>query len=478
MFGIRLQGAWRARTMLGILSALTLMAAVSLTARPTEAHADTVTTAAVIADTYTDGTATNHGTSTTVQASHTTFHAYLRADTSAIPAGSTVTSASLVLHPTSSPASGGFTVYPAPGGWTETGLTSSNEPALDTTLLATSGTPVSGSTLTIPLPASSITVGSSTNFRLSYSVSSITAKFASRETATPPSLSITWSSGSPLCGFKTGTATTSKLMVIMEENHDASSVYNSSSAPYIASVQSSCGYVAAGKYQSYTHPSLPNYMTLTSGLTYDTSPWTSDCSPSTSGCNTANASIFSQLGSGWKGYDESMPSNCYKSGSGSYAPRHNPATYYTNIATACSTQDVPSGTYTSGALYTDVQNGTLPAYSMVTPNLANDMHDGTVAAADTWLQNMVGMIAAGPDYQNGNLVIVIAGDEGSGSGTDVVSYPPLLVLSAWTPAGTVSSPTSPWTEYSVLRTAEEVAGLTTFLGGASTATSLRAAFHF
>ncbi len=76
-----------------------------------------------------------------------------------------------------------------------------------------------------------------------------------------------------------------------------------------------------------------------------------------------------------------MPSNCDKSNSGEYAVRHNPPPYYTTLS-GCTTFDVP---YTQ--LSTDLAGGTLPAFSFITPNLIDDMHDGTIAEGDSWLSS-------------------------------------------------------------------------------------------
>jgi hypothetical protein len=72
----------------------------------------------------------------------------------------------------------------------------------------------------------------------------------------------------------------------------------------------------ATNYHNITHPSLPNYVAATSGLPLSSlQNFLPDCDPSSS-CETSAASIFGQ-GETWKAYAESMPSDCYKSDSGS-----------------------------------------------------------------------------------------------------------------------------------------------------------------
>ncbi len=261
-------------------------------------------------------------------------------------------------------------------------------------------------------------------------------------------------------------------MVIWEENHSASAI-TPSAAPHISAYASNCG--LATDYQSLTHPSLPNYLAATSGLSYASSPWNGDCQASSAGCTTGNENLYDQVGpSGWKSYAESMTTACQTSSSGEYVSRHNPAVYYTDLGSSCATNDVPLGTTSSGALLSDVEAGTLPTITTVTPNLIDDMHDGTVAQGDAWLAQWIPLITSGPDYRSGHLAIVIAWDEGSGSG-NVASTVDGIVLSPYVVPGTTSG--TIFTHYSLLKAEEDVAGVPE-LANAAAATSLRSAFGF
>jgi phosphatidylinositol-3-phosphatase len=296
---------------------------------------------------------------------------------------------------------------------------------------------------------------------------------ATSTSAVPPagSSSPAAPTGSRYCGTKHGPPTTTKLMVIYEENTDVGSIYGSPSAPNMNRYATECG--SAQNYQSLTHPSLPNYLASTSGESYASSPWTGDCDPGGS-CLTGNDNIFHQVGpSRWKAYAESMSGNCSASGD-AYLPRHNPALYYTDVSTQCRTNDVPLGTTSSGALHSDVVAGTLPTFATVTPNVDNDIHDGTIQQADTWLAGWIPQIVAGPDYQSGRLAIAIVWDEGSGDGT-VPSTVPMIAMSPFITPGTRSS--AYFTHYSLLKAAEDIAGVPQ-LNDASTASNLRTTFGF
>ena len=93
------------------------------------------------------------------------------------------------------------------------------------------------------------------------------------------------------------------------ENHSYGDIIgHRSQAPYINSLASECG--LAANYHSISHPSLPNYLAATSGLSRGHLPILSwfDCHPSLI-CHTSAASIFGQ-GETWKAYEESMPARC------------------------------------------------------------------------------------------------------------------------------------------------------------------------
>jgi hypothetical protein len=261
-------------------------------------------------------------------------------------------------------------------------------------------------------------------------------------------------------------------MVIWMENKSYDTVVGSSAAPYLNNtVKAQCGLAAS--YGALTHPSLPNYLSATSGRTYAYAPWNTDCSPQPSFCSTGAMNIYRQVadsGHRWRGYAESMPSRCAALTTSTYAVRHNPPAYYRDLS--CATDDVPMGTTTAGHLSSDIAAG-LPSYSSVSPNLCHDMHDCSVSTGDRWLASWIPKIAAGPDFRGGRLAVFIVWDEGAGSG-NTASHVPCFVLSAYTLPGTVSL--MGYNHYSLLRTSEEIVGVG-LLGNAAVATSLRAAFR-
>jgi hypothetical protein len=279
------------------------------------------------------------------------------------------------------------------------------------------------------------------------------------------------------CGT-TATAPTYKHVIwIWMENHSLSDIIgNTSQAPYLNSLAAECG--LATNYHNITHPSAPNYLAATSGKSMGSLPILSylDCGVSIV-CNMSGSQgIFGQ-GETVKSYEESMPSNCDKSDSGEYAVRHNPEVYYTSLST-CSADDVP---YTQ--LATDLAGNALPAFSFITPNLIDDMHDGTVAQGDSWLAANLPAILNSSAYTSGSTAVFITFDEGSGGYTaescaantsDTSCVVPTWVISPSTPAGARSG--TLFSHYSLLGTTEALLGLPK-LGQAASAATLTSAFN-
>ena len=171
-----------------------------------------------------------------------------------------------------------------------------------------------------------------------------------------------------------------------------------------------------------------------------------------------------------------MPSSCHRTNSGEYAVRHNPPPYYPRLH-GCSSFDVPYS-----RLATDLARGRLPAFSFITPNLTDDMHDGTVADGDRWLAAALPEILRSPEYRNGSTAVFITWDEGEGgtsqrcaaNTSDVGCRVATIVISPSTPRGTRSARL--FSHYSLLATAEQLLHLPR-LGQAATAAAMTTAFR-
>lgn len=305
------------------------------------------------------------------------------------------------------------------------------------------------------------------------SVATATVALAVAVLAPTGAAAITAAAASGPCGSVTTAPTYTHVIWVWMENHSYDTIIGSSQAPYINSLAGQCG--LATNYHNISHPSLPNYIAGTSGLGLSAlKPFHSDCSPSKK-CSTSAPSIFGQ-GETWRAYEESMPSNCANSNSSEYAVRHNPPPYYTTLTT-CSANDVPYS-----QLAGDLANNTLPAFSFITPNLIDDMHDGTVADGDTWLANNLPTIFNSTEYTSDTTAVIVTWDEGEGGSsndcasntTDVGCHVATIVISPSTGPGTTSS--TLFNHYSLLGTTEQLLGLPA-LGNAATFATMTSAFN-
>src|SRR5262249_12989014 len=172
-----------------------------------------------------------------------------------------------------------------------------------------------------------------------------------------------------------------------------------------------------------------------------------------------------------------MPRPCGHYFTGLYAASHNPAVYYRELT------DCPEHAVPYGRLQADLDSDTLPAFVFITPNMCHSMHNCSVRAGDAWLAKTMRALAASPAYQRGTTAIFVTFDEGEKGGsdrcttntTDAGCHVPILVVSPSTPPGTRSA--TLFNHYSLLRTTEEMLGITTYLGWAGRAPSMRSAFN-
>jgi phosphoesterase family protein len=270
------------------------------------------------------------------------------------------------------------------------------------------------------------------------------------------------------------------VIVFWLQNQPPSRVYGAPDAPYLNSLARGCA--TATNFHWVWHASFPP---ITSG---EGKTLARGCSsPTLPGCVLASDNIFLQVrasGGTWRAYVEDMPSNCSSTGSRLYSPIHNPPLYYSSISADCRAWDVPLGTTESGAFLSDISNDTLATYTVVVPNLCHDSHDCSLETADGWVNTWITRIVSSKTYDRGTTAIFITWDD---SGTDPPQVDdctlsdapdclvPFYVISPSVRPGTIVS--ERLTMYSLLRTTEEQLGITTILGAAANAPSLRPLFR-
>lgn len=253
----------------------------------------------------------------------------------------------------------------------------------------------------------------------------------------------------------------SHVYVIVMENHEYSQIVGNAQAPYVNFLIRQYGLATA--YTGVTHPSLPNYMALTGGAT----AFSNDCE--TCVVDAPNiADAVEASGRSWRAYEEDMPAACWTADANLYTTHHDPFVHYQDIVsnqTRCTGGVVPMSQFG-----VDLDEGTLPQFVWITPNLCSDMHDCSIATGDAWLQRTVPAILRAPDFATS--VLFIVWDEGTtsvGGGGQV----PLVMVSPLVAPGVQDA--TPTNHYSLLRTIEDAWALTR-LGASAGAVPLTAAF--
>ena len=261
----------------------------------------------------------------------------------------------------------------------------------------------------------------------------------------------------------TGIDSNSVVFIILMENHNWSSIIGNGQAPYINNtllpMASYCG-------QYYNppgiHPSLPNYLWLEAGTNFGI---LNDNPPSSNHQSTTNhfVTFLRNTGISWKTYQENITgATCPTTDSYPYAVKHNPFAYFDDIVNNYCISAMRPFT----ELATDLVNGTLAHYNFITPNLIDDMHDGTIVQGDTWLSQNVPNILNSAAYQNNGLLIITWDEAANGDGPIG-----MIVLSPLAKGGGYHNSLG-YTHSSTLRTFQKIFGVTPFLGGAATALDL------
>ena len=163
---------------------------------------------------------------------------------------------------------------------------------------------------------------------------------------------------------------------------------------------------------------------------------------------------------------EFMPSACDAQSSLPYRKSHNPFVYFSDVlGNGCATNVLPYPGSTG--LLSALSGATAPApdFVWITPNINDDMHTGTVAQGDTWLQNNVGPVLTSTWFTNFDSTVIIAMDENVAQSTPGGGQVPLVIVSS-DGAAVTGTLTAPGNHYGTLRAIEETFGLV-LLGGAN-----------
>jgi phosphatidylinositol-3-phosphatase len=193
----------------------------------------------------------------------------------------------------------------------------------------------------------------------------------------------------------------SHVVVVVMENKEDRAVLDRPQAAFLTRLART--YARVTRSYAVRHPSLPNYLALTSGSTHGIAD---DCTD----CRVAGPSLVDQLqarGISWKAYMQGMPARCFAGASaGGYAKKHDPFAYYDRVAKdqARCRRIVPYG-----ELAGDLRRGRLPTFAWITPDLCNDTHDCGVQTGDGFLAHLMPLLLRGVGPRG---FVVVTYDEG------------------------------------------------------------------
>jgi phosphatidylinositol-3-phosphatase len=228
------------------------------------------------------------------------------------------------------------------------------------------------------------------------------------------------------------------IVIVIAENQAYSALLENPEAAYINALASQ-GALFTNSF-ALTHPSQPNYLGFFAGDTFGVG---NECLDPFAAPNLGTALI--DAGFTFIGYSESQPRVgyrvCDESADYPYAKRHNPW---------ASLRNVPED---SNRPFTDFPSdySNLPTVAIVVPNMLNNMHDGSIAEGDAWLQTHLDAYVQWAQANNSLLIVTWDEDDGS-EGNRIVT----LFIGPMVQPGQYDEAVD---HYRVLRTIEDMYGL-------------------
>lgn len=276
------------------------------------------------------------------------------------------------------------------------------------------------------------------------------------------------------------------IMLIVMENHGAGSIIGNSAAPFENSLARR--YVSLTNWTGVDHPSAPNYVALTTGRD-NNQAGASDCTPSfptVTGCDYVGPNLGVQLAAAGipaRWFAEGLSGNgcsIANAESGLGDVNHEPWAYlptWQSNKTACREAGLTTRPPRDARVLAALRSARQPDFVWLTPDLADDTHDGSVAQGDRYLKALISAVQRTSWYRNrGTIVVTYDEDEGETNPRGYCTHPVVLAavgreciptfIVSRTDRG-VGRVTRSGDHYGLLRSIEESYGLP-LLGNAAT----------
>lgn len=286
---------------------------------------------------------------------------------------------------------------------------------------------------------------------------------AGNVTVTATSTQNTAVTGDATVAVQVAAPTSHHVVLLMEENQSYNTVVGQTAWPNLNNL------IANGAlpthYYADSHPSIGNYLMLTTGQTLTTNDnstqvWNVD--------NIARRMLAAKVP--FRIYAEGITQGYVGGNTGAYLIRHDPFVLLSDIADNTTVANQVIWPFSQFAK--DLASGTLPEFSYIVPDVNDDAHNGTPQQADTWLQaNVVTPLSKQAAFQaGGDGLLIVDFDEAADSDTTYGGGHVSPVL--WGPIvkpGYQQTSSTVYQHQSMLRTMMDVLGLPNPPAAAATA---------
>jgi phosphatidylinositol-3-phosphatase len=272
------------------------------------------------------------------------------------------------------------------------------------------------------------------------------------------------------------------VWVIVMENQNWSSIKGSKSAPYMNGTLLPMASHAEQYFNPPNiHPSLPNYLWMEAGTNFGI---LDDHSPSGNSQSTTQhlVTLLKDAPQGaieWRTYQENISGqDCPLFDRHPYFVKHNPFVYFDDVTD----RRKPGSAYCIAhvrpfeELAKDLSAKSVARYNFIAPNICNDMHDSCaplynkVAQGDTWLAKNLPGILNSQAYHDGGAVFITWDEANTADG------PIGMIVLSPLAKGNGYSNSIHYDHGALLRTLEEIFGVTPYLGNAASQPDLKDLF--
>ncbi len=246
--------------------------------------------------------------------------------------------------------------------------------------------------------------------------------------------------------------TPQRVLIVIEENKAFSEIIANPDAPYINRLASE-GALFTSSF-AVTHPSQPNYIAFFSGSTNGVSDNAAHSHDEFTAPNLGSKLLAA--GHTFAGYSDSLPETGFDGPSagddltGLYERKHNPWVNWQDASVPLPPNKLPPSV---NRPFTDfpADFAALPTVAIVVPNQKHDMHDGSIAEGDAWLEQHIAPYVAWADSHDALLILTFDEDDGREFNRIVtIFHGPMIQPGHYA---------QPINHYTVLRTLEEMFAL-------------------